>query len=182
MAARSASVMLPDRALLPHLRPCPPVAGDPDRQRPAQYRAPRRGAGPTPSAPGCSSDRWDGLGGSLLTVSYSPPSVVLCPGQPGDRSCRAPRPCSAGRWQRRPSHGDTVWLTPLYVLFFIEVGSRRVHLAGCTYHPTSARVVQQARNLAWKLQDGELVAQVPAPGSGLQVQVPPSMRSSAAKA
>ncbi len=42
--------------------------------------------------------------------------------------------------------------------FLIEVGSRRVHLAGCTYHPTSAWVVQQARNLAWKLQDGELLA------------------------
>ena len=53
---------------------------------------------------------------------------------------------------------DAVWLTRLYVLFLIEVGSRRVHLAGCTYHPTSAWVVQQARNLAWKLQDGELVA------------------------
>jgi len=42
----------------------------------------------------------------------------------------------------------TVWLTRLYVLFLIEVGSRRVHLAGCTYHPTSAWVVQQARNVA----------------------------------
>jgi putative transposase len=51
---------------------------------------------------------------------------------------------------------DTVWMTRLYVLFFIEVGSRRVHLAGCTYNPTGAWVVQQARNLVWKLQDGEL--------------------------
>ena len=51
---------------------------------------------------------------------------------------------------------DTVWLTRLYVLFFIEVGSRRVHLAGCTYQPTGAWVAQQARNLAWKLQDGGL--------------------------
>jgi putative transposase len=51
---------------------------------------------------------------------------------------------------------DAVWLTRLYVLFFIEVGSRRVHLAGCTYKPTGAWVVQQARNLVWKLQDGEL--------------------------
>jgi hypothetical protein len=48
---------------------------------------------------------------------------------------------------------DTVWLTRLYVLFFIEVGSRRVHLAGCTYEPTGAWVAQQARNLAWKQQD-----------------------------
>ena len=31
---------------------------------------------------------------------------------------------------------DTVWLTRLYILFFIEVGSRRVHLAGCTYNPS----------------------------------------------
>ena len=27
---------------------------------------------------------------------------------------------------------DAVWLTRLYVLFFLEVGSRRVHLGGCT--------------------------------------------------
>jgi len=53
---------------------------------------------------------------------------------------------------------DTVWLTRLYVLFFVEVGSRRVHLAGSTYNPTAEWVVQQARNLAWKLQDGALRA------------------------
>ena len=49
---------------------------------------------------------------------------------------------------------DTVWLTQLYVLFFIEIGSRRIHLAGCTRHPDRAWVEQQARNLAWKIQDG----------------------------
>jgi len=43
---------------------------------------------------------------------------------------------------------DTVWMTRLYVLFFIEIGSRRVHLAGCTYSPNNQWVVQQARNLA----------------------------------
>ncbi len=53
---------------------------------------------------------------------------------------------------------ETVWLTSLYVLFFLEIGSRRVHLAGCTARPTAAWVAQQARNLAWKLQEGELRA------------------------
>jgi putative transposase len=51
---------------------------------------------------------------------------------------------------------ETAWLQTLYVLFFIEVGSRRVHLAGCTTNPTSAWVVQQARQLSWQLQDGHM--------------------------
>jgi putative transposase len=44
---------------------------------------------------------------------------------------------------------ETVALGRLYVLFFIELGSRRVHLAGCTTNPTGAWVVQQARNLSF---------------------------------
>jgi hypothetical protein len=42
---------------------------------------------------------------------------------------------------------ETVWLKTLYVLFFIELGSRRVHLGGCTANPNAAWVIQQARNL-----------------------------------
>jgi transposase InsO family protein len=48
---------------------------------------------------------------------------------------------------------ETLGLQTLYVLFFIEIGSRRVHLAGCTSNPTSAWVTQQARQLCWQLDD-----------------------------
>ena len=43
---------------------------------------------------------------------------------------------------------ETVWLRTLYVLFWIEHGSRRVHLAGVTASPDCPWVSQQARNLA----------------------------------
>lgn len=39
---------------------------------------------------------------------------------------------------------ETVCLQRLYVLFFIELGSRRVHLAGCTANPNAAWVTQRA--------------------------------------
>ncbi len=48
---------------------------------------------------------------------------------------------------------ETLFLKTLHVLFFLELGTRRVHLAGCTAHPTATWVTQQARNLAWTLQD-----------------------------
>lgn len=47
---------------------------------------------------------------------------------------------------------ETIRLQTLYVFFFIEVGTRRVHLAGITAHPTQAWVAQQARQIIWNLQ------------------------------
>src|SRR6266542_7004783 len=44
---------------------------------------------------------------------------------------------------------ETISLRRFYVLFFIELGSRRVQLAGCTTNPSGAWVTQQARNLSF---------------------------------
>ena len=61
-------------------------------------------------------------------------------------------------------HVDTVLLKRIYVLVFIEHGTRRMHIGGVTASPTGEWTVQQARNLALSL--GERFEDVPgSPGA-----------------
>jgi putative transposase len=53
----------------------------------------------------------------------------------------------------RLPHVDTLFFKRFYVLFVIELASRRVHLAGITTSPDGAWVAQQARNLLMRLDD-----------------------------
>jgi putative transposase len=48
---------------------------------------------------------------------------------------------------------DTLFLKRFYVLFFIELATRRVRLAGITTNPDGRWVTQQARNLLMQLDD-----------------------------
>jgi putative transposase len=55
---------------------------------------------------------------------------------------------------------DTWNLRRLYVLFFMELGTRRILWFGVTENPNQEWVSQQARNLAWQLQEQASQAKV----------------------
>jgi hypothetical protein len=61
---------------------------------------------------------------------------------------------------------ETLGLQTLYVLFFIHLATRRVFVMGCTAHPNSAWVTQQARQLLWELDENEFSIRIfdPRPG------------------
>jgi hypothetical protein len=80
-----------------------------------------------------------------------------------------PAPVRAGAigWRHLMNHSESqilacdvltvenLFINTLYVFFFIEIGTRRVYLAGVTDHPDGPWVAQQARQNPWELQERE---------------------------
>jgi len=50
---------------------------------------------------------------------------------------------------------ETIFLNTIHVFFFIELGTRRIQLAGITANPNGHWVAQQARQLVWNLETAE---------------------------
>jgi putative transposase len=50
---------------------------------------------------------------------------------------------------------ESLFLRTYYVFFFLEIGTRRVHLAGVTANPNGQWVAQQARQYIWAIEEQE---------------------------
>jgi len=48
---------------------------------------------------------------------------------------------------------ETFFLQTVHVLFFIELQTRRVYVAGYSAHPNQHWVTQQARQMVWQLEE-----------------------------
>ncbi len=124
------------------------------------------GSGASSPRSGSGSPR-RGSGRSFGRTGWARLLAVMVP--PGGSS-RGARPRESWRltfslWRRRGS-------AALYVLFAIEIGSRRVRVLGVTRNPHSGWVAQQARNLAV----GERHPRPPLPHPRSGCQVLPSVR------
>ena len=64
---------------------------------------------------------------------------------------------------------ESILLKTLYTLFFVEIGTGRVHFAGCTARPPAAWVAQQVRLSRLDLAGGGRAASLPHPRSRRQV-------------
>ncbi len=80
--------------------------------------------------------------------SCVPPASTRHRAGPGRHGGSSSRPKATGIIAVDFLHVDTVLLQRLYVLVFIEHGTRRMHLGGVTARPTGDWTVQQTRNLA----------------------------------
>ncbi len=101
------------------------------------------------------------LAGELLKLGYRTTETTIA--NVLRRNMIQPAPIRGGSvsWQQLMTHYkeqllacdfftvETLTLQTLYVLFFIEIGSRRVHVAGISAHPHAGWVTQQARQIVW---------------------------------
>jgi hypothetical protein len=102
---------------------------------------------------------YERIQGELLKLGYT-----LCPSTVGNvlKRHRITPACerSSSSWRTTRSRCwlaaffvvETLALKTIFVLFFIELGTQRVQLAGCTTNPNTTWVSQQARNLIWDLE------------------------------